>query len=69
LIRAISFLGGISLEMYLIHQHFVLSYVEKYDLGYSLSALVSISITIALAWALHRFVHLNIWTKRNRVHK
>ena len=69
LIRAISFLGGISLEMYLIHQHFVLSYVEKYDLGYSLSALVSIPITIALAWALHRFVHLNIWTKKNRVHK
>ena len=59
----ISFLGGISLEMYLIHQHFVLCYVEEYNLGYCLSALISIPIAIALAWALHRFCHLEIWTK------
>jgi peptidoglycan/LPS O-acetylase OafA/YrhL len=63
LMKIISFLGGISLEMYLIHQHFVLYCVEKYDLGYCLSALISIPITVALAWALHRFYHLNIWTK------
>ncbi len=63
LMTTISFLGGISLEMYLIHQHFVLYYVEEYNLGFCLSALISIPIAVALAWALHRFCHLKIWTK------
>lgn len=64
-ISVISFLGGVSLEIYLVHEHLVLSYVETYDLGYCLSALIGIPVAAGYGWILHRFCHLNIWT-RNR---
>jgi peptidoglycan/LPS O-acetylase OafA/YrhL len=62
-INFISFLGGISLEIYLVHEHLVLDYVEEYHFGYCLSALISIPIAIFYGWILHRFCHLRIWTK------
>lgn|SRR5574344_894988 len=63
LLQPISFIGGISLECYLIHSHFVLVYVNDYHWGYCLTVLTYIPITLALAWLLHRFCHLDIWTK------
>lgn len=45
--------GSLSLEAYLIHIHFVLVYVERYHLGYWLTFLITVVITIPLAWLLH----------------
>jgi peptidoglycan/LPS O-acetylase OafA/YrhL len=63
LLQPFSFIGGISLECYLIHSHFVLVYVADYHWGYWLTVLAYIPVTLALAWLLHRFCHLDIWTK------
>lgn len=62
----LSFLGGITLEVYLIHEHFALSWIEGYDLGYCLTSLISIPIAIISGWLLHRFCHLRIWTGHNK---
>ncbi len=56
--RALAFVGGISLELYLIHIHFVLKYISPLKLGYCLTALTMIAISIPLAWLLHRAVKL-----------
>lgn len=45
--------GSLSLEAYLIHLHFVLVYVERHHLGYWPTALLTIVITLPLAWMLH----------------
>ncbi len=58
-VSGISFVGGISLECYLIHEPFVLNYFRHgYDLGYCLTALTTIPIAILLAWILHDINHL-----------
>ena len=49
-----SFVGGVSLEAYLIHIHFVMCYVEQRHLGYWPTFLVTVAITLPLAWLLHR---------------
>ena len=46
--------GGVSLEMYLIHVHFVMCYVEPYHLGYWPTFLVTLAVTLPLAWLLHQ---------------
>ena len=58
LLTFLSFIGGISLELYLIHVQFVLRYVKEYHLGYCLTALLMIAISIPLAWVLAKVVHL-----------
>lgn len=52
ILSVLAWIGGISLEIYLIHAHFVLKYVQAYHLGYWLTALITILITIPLAWGL-----------------
>ena len=47
------FVGALSLEAYLIHIHFVLKYVEPYHLGYWPTFLLTVAITLPLAWLLH----------------
>lgn len=54
LCRALSFVGGISLEMYLIHAHFVYAYLRPMQLGFWPTALLTIIITAVLAWLLHK---------------
>ena len=56
LLTFLSFIGGISLELYLIHVQFVLRYVKEYHLGYCLTALLMIVISIPLAWVLSKIV-------------
>ena len=51
-----AFFGGLSLEAYLIHNHFVMVWLSPYHLGYWLTALLTIVLTIPLAWLLHQFV-------------
>lgn len=51
--RALTFIGGISLELYLIHAHFVLSNVREWQLGYWLTAIATIAISCVAAWLLH----------------
>ena len=54
--RKLAFVGTISLELYLIHIQFVLKYVTPYKLGYCLTALVMIAVSLVLAWLLHKVV-------------
>lgn len=51
--RFCKFIGAMSLEAYLIHLHFVMHYITPYRLGYWTTALLTIAITIPLAWLLH----------------
>lgn len=52
--RALAFVGTISLELYLIHVQFVLKYITPYKLGYCLTALLMIAVSLVLAWILHK---------------
>ena len=52
------FVGALSLEVYLIHIHFVLVYVQPYHLGYWLTFLVTVAITLPIAWLLQRLIGL-----------
>ena len=56
--RSFRFVGALSLEAYLIHIHFVLVYVQPYHLGYWLTFLVTVAITLPIAWLLQRLIGL-----------
>ena len=56
--RLFRFVGALSLEAYLIHIHFVLVYVQPYHLGYWLTFLVTVTITLPIAWLLQRLIGL-----------
>ena len=58
LLTFLTFIGGISLELYLIHVQFVLKYVNEYHLGYCLTVLLMIAISIPLAWLLSKLSKL-----------
>ncbi len=60
--RAFAFVGALSLEAYLIHIHFVLVHVEPYHLGYWPTFLVTVVITLPLAWVLQRVLKFKIKT-------
>ena len=47
------FVGALSLETYLVHDHFVLTYVERLNLTYWPTTLITIAIALPLAWLLH----------------
>ena len=52
--RTMAFVGGISLEIYLLHAHFVLRYVRTFGLGYWLTSVATIALSALLAWLLHK---------------
>ena len=52
------FVGALSLEAYLIHIHFVLVYVQPYHLGYWPTFLLTVAITLPIAWLLQRLIGL-----------
>ncbi len=56
--RLFRFVGALSLEAYLIHIHFVLVYVQPYHLGYWITFLVTVAITLPIAWLLQRLIGL-----------
>lgn len=51
--KCFSIVGVLSLEAYLIHLHFVLVPLEHYRLGYWLTFILTIAITIPMAYVLH----------------
>ena len=60
ILRCFTFVGGISLEIYLIHAQFVLKYITPHHLGYWPTFLLLLVISIPLAWLLSRLVSLLI---------
>ena len=51
---SLNYIGGLSLEIYLIHAHFVLKNIEVYRLGYWPTAVLTVVATLPLAWILQR---------------
>lgn len=58
--RIFMFLGSLSLEIYLIHAHFVLDHIWKYKLGFWLTFLLCTAIAIPLAWLLNKLIALAV---------
>ncbi len=54
--RLFRLIGTLSLEAYLIHDHFVLEYIEQVGWGYWPTFLITTAITVMLAWILHTFI-------------
>ncbi|MGN0282580.1 MAG: acyltransferase family protein [Prevotella sp.] len=54
--KAFSFVGTVSLEFYLIHVEFVLKHLKPLHLGYFPTALLTLAITLPLAWLLHKLL-------------
>ena len=52
--KILTFIGGISLEIYLVHAQFVLRYLTPMKLGYCLTVVLLIAISLPLAWLLKR---------------
>lgn len=54
--RALSWVGAISLETYLIHSQFVLWRVEQLHIGYWGTFIVTAAVSLPLAWLMHRLM-------------
>ena len=54
--RGFRLVGALSLEAYLIHLHFVMCYIEPLHLGYWPTFLLTVAITLPLAWLLHHAI-------------
>ena len=54
--KASALLGTISLELYLIHAHFVMAYISPYHLGYWPTVMLTILFAVPLAWLLHKLI-------------
>lgn len=50
--RFLRLVGALSLEVYLLHVQFVLLHIEPYRLSYWLTFLLTVAITLPLAWLL-----------------
>lgn len=58
LLKAFSFVGSVSLELYLIHVEFVLKHIRPYHLSFWPTALLMIAISLPLAYLLNKAVSL-----------
>lgn len=58
LLKALSFVGSVSLELYLIHVQFVLKQIRPYHLGFWPTALLMIAVSLLLAYLLSKAVSL-----------
>lgn len=56
MLRCFAFVGTVSLELYLIHIQFVLKYVRPYHLGFWLSSIIMIAVSLVFAWILHKAI-------------
>lgn len=54
--RPFVFIGGISLEIYLLHSNFFLTWIRPLHLGYWGTSLVVLACTIPVAWILQKAV-------------
>lgn len=56
--KSVAWFGALSLEAYLVHIEFVLKPLERNtDLGYWMTFLITVAITMPLAWLLHYLVN------------
>lgn len=53
-VRVLSFVGGISLEIYLVHSAFFLTWIRPWHLGYWLTVLMVLLMSIPTAWLLQK---------------
>ena len=53
---AMIWVGGISLETYLLHIEFVMRDIKTLHLGYWPTALLTIAVTLPVAWLLHKAI-------------
>ena len=51
--KTLTLFGTLSLELYLIHAHFVLDYLERNNWAYWPTFFAATAITLPLAWLLH----------------
>lgn len=51
---ALKFVGGISLEVYLVHVEFVLKPLQKCGFGYWMQFFIIIAVSLPVAWGLNR---------------
>ena len=56
--RSLAFVGALSLEAYLIHIHFVLEYIQPLGLGYWPTFLLTVAMTLPMAWLLKKLCNL-----------
>lgn len=54
--KAMIWVGGISLETYLLHIEFVMRDIKTLHLGYWPTALLTIAVTLPVAWLLHKAI-------------
>lgn len=52
--RVFALVGTLSLEIYLIHVQFVLQNIRQHHLGYWLTALAVMAVSVAAAWVVHK---------------
>ena len=65
--KVFKFVGALSLEAYLIHDHFVLAYVEKLHWTYWPTFLLTTSITLCAAWIVHQLLERIITPLENKL--
>ena len=65
--KALTLFGTLSLELYLIHTHFVLDYLERNNWSYWPTFLAATSISLILAWLLHNGVERIITPIEKRI--
>lgn len=63
-LKSLTFVGSVSLELYLIHIQFVLKYIKPYHLGFWLTSVTMIAVSLVLAWLLHRIIEYTMARKR-----
>ena len=56
LLRSLAFVGSVSLEFYLIHVEFVMKPLRSLQLGYWLTVLLTLAVTLPLSWLLHKAI-------------
>lgn len=54
ILRSISFIGGISLEIYMLHAHFILVRLRPMNLEFWLTAIITVCVSIIAGWLLQK---------------
>jgi putative acyltransferase len=65
--KTLTLFGTLSLELYLIHAHFVLDYLERNNWAYWPTFFVATAITLPLAWLLHTAIEQIITPIEKRI--
>ena len=52
--RFFSWVGGFSLELYLVHVEFVMKPLERQHLGYWPTFFITLAISLPIAWLIHK---------------